>query len=193
MLNGMSLNEMKFQLALVIEDITMDVLLFDDGYCKDGSPYQVYIEEDYNRYFSMEMRLDENLKEEDKEKEMDRAINYCINNFIKLDNDFFEFISKEIKLSKNKGIIYWQGENIPPEFFFESTAYKGFPIMYIFHRIGRNTFLINSMENVLTNNEPIICYKNTKDDEAIMVLRDLMGREVPEYKGEQCVRIVGRK
>jgi hypothetical protein len=193
MLNGMSLNEIKYQLALVIEDMTMDVLLFEDGFCQDGSPYQIYIEADYNRYFSMEMRLNEDLKEEDHEKEMERAIDYCVNNFIALDYDFFEFISKEIKQSKNKGIIYWQGENIPPELYFESVSYKGTPTLYIFHRTGRNTFLINSIKKIMEGNKPIICYNNTNDDEAMAVLKNLIEREVPEYKGDECVKIINRQ
>lgn len=38
------LDEMRMQIALAIENIVMDVFLYEGGLRKEGSPYQVYVE-----------------------------------------------------------------------------------------------------------------------------------------------------
>jgi hypothetical protein len=191
-----SLIEMEYLMALQIEDTTMDILFYEDGLRKEGSQYQLFVEKDYARYASMEMRLDKNRDEKEWEKERERAVEYCVNNYIPLDYNLFIKFKEVIDESENNGVIYLQGENSVPEFFFKSSAYKKTSdSYYIFHRITgfshktieKNKFVLNSIHEMIERNKPIILFQNVKYDEAKVIFADITKRQVPKYKGDECL------
>jgi len=191
-----TLIEMEYLMALQIEETTMDILFYEDGLRKEGSQYQLFVEKDYARYASMEMRLDENRNEEEWKKERERAIEYCVNNFIPLDYNLFIKFKKIIDESENNGVIYLQGENSVPEFFFKSSAYKkGADTYYVFHRISefshknieKNKFVLNCIHKLVEGNKPIITFQIVKNDEAKVIFEDIIKRQVPKYKGDKCL------
>ena len=155
-----------------------------------GTPFPIFMESDPLRYTSKDLiNSADEIDDHVFQQEHDRAVQYCQDNFIPHDYNFINKISKEVKISKNKAIIYWEGENQPPEFYFESSANNGKNILYVFSSLDENRQYINSIHLPKTNTENAAQYKNAKEEEAIIVLCDIKNRDIELYHGDDCVTV----
>jgi hypothetical protein len=176
-------NKKKEQVAGAICHIFM-ALLYKDT-LKEGSPWQLLIEEDARRYILPSFRLKvgsmspTDPKHEEImgiwETERQRVFQYCINNHISCD---IIKIQRIVETSFNKGVIYWGGENEVPVLFFKSSAYNDVDTLYLFKPMEHDV-LFNSVQ-IMPDNQP--CYKNVGNKEALSVLVGLTEMDVKLYE-----------